>query len=55
MTEEEVKQDVLLKAQPTKQFVTVEQLGGLALFLCSDDAASITGTAMPVDGGWVAQ
>jgi len=55
LTEEEVKQDVLLKAQPTKQFVTVEQLGGLALFLCSGDAASITGTALPVDGGWVAQ
>ncbi|MGI9417396.1 MAG: 3-hydroxybutyrate dehydrogenase [Geminicoccaceae bacterium] len=55
MTEEEVKQDVLLKAQPTKQFVTVDQLGGLALFLCSDDAASITGASLPVDGGWVAQ
>lgn len=55
MTEEEVKQDVLLKAQPTKQFVTVDQLGGFALFLCSDAAASITGASLPVDGGWVAQ
>ena len=55
LTEEQVKQDVLLKAQPTKQFVTVDQLGALALFLCSDDAASITGASMPVDGGWVAQ
>lgn len=55
MTEEQVKQEVLLKAQPTKQFVTVDQLGSLALFLCSDDAASITGTSLPVDGGWVAQ
>ncbi len=55
MTEEQVKQEVLLKAQPTKQFVTVEQLGGLACFLCTDDAASITGTSLPVDGGWVAQ
>jgi 3-hydroxybutyrate dehydrogenase len=55
MTEEQVKQEVLLKAQPTKQFVTVEQLGGLARFLCTDDAASITGTSLPVDGGWVAQ
>jgi 3-hydroxybutyrate dehydrogenase len=55
ITEEQVKQDVLLKAQPTKEFVTVEQLGGLARFLCSDDAASITGASLPVDGGWVAQ
>lgn len=55
MTEEQVKQEVLLKAQPTKQFVTVDQLGSLALFLCSDGAASITGTSLPVDGGWVAQ
>ena len=55
MTEDEVKQDVLLKAQPTKQFVTVDQLGELALFLCSDAAASITGASLPVDGGWIAQ
>jgi 3-hydroxybutyrate dehydrogenase len=55
MTEEQVKQEVLLKAQPTKKFVTVDQLGSLALFLCSDAAASITGASLPVDGGWVAQ
>ncbi len=55
LTEEEVKQDVLLKAQPTKQFVTVDQLGSLATFLCSDAAASITGASLPVDGGWTAQ
>ena len=55
ISEEEVKRDVLLAAQPTKQFVTTEQLGGLAVFLCSDAAASITGTALPVDGGWTAQ
>jgi 3-hydroxybutyrate dehydrogenase len=55
LTEEEVIQDVLLKAQPTKKFVTVDQLGALAVFLCSDEAASITGTSLPVDGGWVAQ
>ncbi len=55
MTEEEVVQNVLLAAQPTKQFVTVEQVGALAVFLASDKAASITGTAIPVDGGWVAQ
>lgn len=55
LTEEQVKRDVLLGAQPTKQFVTTEQLGALAVFLCSDQAASITGTALPVDGGWTAQ
>ena len=55
ITEEEVKRDVLLAAQPTKEFVTVEQVAGLAVFLCSDEAASITGTVMPIDGGWTAQ
>ncbi|MGI9414187.1 MAG: 3-hydroxybutyrate dehydrogenase [Hyphomicrobiales bacterium] len=55
ITEDEVKRDVLLAAQPTREFVTVEQVAGLALFLCSDDAASITGTVFPIDGGWTAQ
>ncbi len=55
LTEEQVKQDVLLKAQPTKKFVTVDQLGSLAMFLCSEAASSITGASLPVDGGWVAQ
>ncbi|WP_299747427.1 3-hydroxybutyrate dehydrogenase [uncultured Tateyamaria sp.] len=55
ITEEEVKRDVLLAAQPTKEFVTVEQLGAVCTFLSSDAAASVTGIAMPVDGGWVAQ
>lgn len=54
MTEEEVKRDVLLAAQWTKKFVTVEQLSGVALFLCSDSAENITGIALPVDGGWTA-
>lgn len=55
MTEEEVKQNVLLAAQPTKQFVTVEQVAGLALYLASEAAASITGTTVSMDGGWTAQ
>lgn len=55
LTEEEVKRDVLLAAQPTKKFVTVEELGALAAFLTSEGAASITGAALPVDGGWTAQ
>lgn len=55
MTEEQVIRDVLLVAQPTRKFVTVEDLAALAVFLCSDGAASITGTALPVDGGWTAQ
>ncbi len=55
ISEEEVIQNVMLGNQPTKQFVTTEQLGGLAVFLCGDAAASITGAALPVDGGWTAQ
>lgn len=55
ITEEEVVRNVLLAAQPTKAFVTTDQLAATAKFLCSDDAASITGTSIPVDGGWVAQ
>lgn len=54
MTEEQVKRDVLLAAQPTKQFATVEEMAALAAFLCTDGAKSITGTALPVDGGWTA-
>ena len=54
MTIEQVKRDVLLAAQPTKQFVTVEQVAGTTVFLCSDAAASITGTHIAVEGGWVA-
>ncbi|MEM8937579.1 MAG: 3-hydroxybutyrate dehydrogenase [Pseudomonadota bacterium] len=55
ITEEEVIKNVLLAAQPTKRFVEVDEVAGLAVFLCSDEAASITGAALQIDGGWVAQ
>lgn len=55
MTEEEVKEKVLLAAQPTKEFVQTEEVAALALYLCTDAAKSITGTTLPIDGGWVAQ
>jgi 3-hydroxybutyrate dehydrogenase len=54
MTKEQVINDVLLTAQPTKEFVTVEQVAALAVFLCTDAAKSITGTILPIDGGWTA-
>ncbi|PWB67023.1 MAG: 3-hydroxybutyrate dehydrogenase [Bradyrhizobiaceae bacterium] len=55
LTEDEVKRDVLLAAQPTREFVTVDQVAALALYLCSDAAAQITGTNLSIDGGWTAQ
>jgi len=55
MTEEQVKRDVLLAAQPTKRFVSIEQIAATTLFLCSDAAASITGSHIAIEGGWVAQ
>jgi 3-hydroxybutyrate dehydrogenase len=54
LTREQVMNDVLLAAQPTKQFVTPEQVAALALFLCRDEAASITGANISMDGGWTA-
>jgi len=54
MTREQVMNDVLLAAQPTKQFVTPEQVAALAVFLCRDEAASITGANLSMDGGWTA-
>jgi len=55
ISEEQVIRDVLLHAQPTRKFVTTEQIGALAAFLCTEAAASTTGTALPVEGGWTAQ
>lgn len=55
ISREDVINNVLLAAQPSKRFVTVEELGGVAVFLCSDAARSITGVALPVDGGWTGQ
>ena len=55
ITEEQVIRDVLLHAQPTRQFVTTEEIGALAVFLCATPPRSITGAAIPVEGGWTAQ
>jgi 3-hydroxybutyrate dehydrogenase len=54
ISEEEVVRDVLLAAQPTKRFVTVEQVAAFTAFLCSEAAASITGAVLPIEGGWTA-
>lgn len=55
ISEEEVKRDVLLAAQPTREFVTIEQVAALALYLCRPEAAQITGTTLSMDGGWTAK
>jgi len=55
LTREQVMNDVLLAAQPTKRFVTPEEVAALALFLCRDEAGSITGANLSMDGGWTAQ
>jgi 3-hydroxybutyrate dehydrogenase len=54
LTREQVMNDVLLAAQPTKQFVTPEQVAAFALFLCRDEASAITGANLSADGGWTA-
>ena len=54
LTEEEATEQIILSRQPSKEFATVEQLGGLAVYLCSDSAAQITGTTLSMDGGWTA-
>ncbi|WP_072395789.1 3-hydroxybutyrate dehydrogenase [Hyphomicrobium sp. CS1GBMeth3] len=55
LTEDQVVRDVLLKAQPTRRFITVDEIGAVAVFLSTDGANSITGAALPVEGGWTAQ
>jgi len=54
MGRDEVIEKVMLERQPSKEFATVEQIGGTAVFLCSEAAAQITGTTISVDGGWTA-
>ena len=55
ITVDQAKADLLSEKQPSHEFATPAQLGALAVFLCSDTAAQITGAALPVDGGWTAQ
>jgi 3-hydroxybutyrate dehydrogenase len=55
LTKEQVINDVMLEAQPTKQFVTVDQVAAFAVFLCSESAAQITGANLSMDGGWTAK
>jgi 3-hydroxybutyrate dehydrogenase len=54
-TLEQVTHDLVAEKQPMVKFTTPEQIGGLAVFLCSDAAATITGTPLSIDGGWTAQ
>jgi 3-hydroxybutyrate dehydrogenase len=51
----EAEKELLAEKQPSLQFATPDQIGGLAVFLCSDDAAQITGTTQSIDGGWTAK
>ena len=55
MTREEVMNDILLAKQPTKKFVQVEEVGAIAVFLCSDAAGNVTGANWSIDGGWTAE
>jgi 3-hydroxybutyrate dehydrogenase len=55
MSEEQVIRDVILASQPNKRFVELEQLAAFVVFLCSEAASSITGAALPIEGGWTAR
>jgi 3-hydroxybutyrate dehydrogenase len=54
-TKEEASRDLLREKQPSGQFTKIEEIAAMALFLCSDEAANVTGASMPIDGGWTAQ
>ena len=54
LTEQQVINDVLLAAQPTKKFVTMEEVAAMAAYFASENASSMTGTILPIDGGWTA-
>ena len=54
MTEDQVKKDVILAAQPSKEFVSIDEIASLAVYLCGDAAANITGAMLSIDGGWTA-
>jgi 3-hydroxybutyrate dehydrogenase len=55
ISEEEVVRDVMLAAQPSKRMITIQQVADLAVYLCSDSASGITGSILPIDGGWTAR
>ena len=55
MAVDQVRDELLREKQPMLAFTTPEEIGALAVFLCSDAAATMTGTALPIDGGWTAQ
>jgi len=55
ISEDQVLRDVMLTAQPSKKMVTIEQVADLAVYLCGNSAAGITGSILPIDGGWTAR
>ena len=55
ISEERVVKEIILASQPTKRFVTADQIAEMVLFLCSDAASGITGSSFSVDGGWTAR